>query len=220
VIQAADRKQRKRLREILKRLHQKYPEAVTALHYRSPLEMLVATILSAQCLDKTVNDVTPALFQQYQTARDYAEADPAELEKLIHRTGFFRNKAKNIMGMGQTLVEEFGGEVPRKMEELIRLPGVARKTANVVLGAVWGLAEGVVVDTHVKRITYRLGLTEQTNPDKIEKDLMALLPKKEWIFWGEAVILHGRETCAARKPRCEGCGLEGVCPKVGVKQSA
>ncbi len=220
MIQAADRKQRKRLREILKRLHQKYPEAVTALHYRSPLEMLVATILSAQCLDKTVNDVTPALFQQYQTARDYAEADPAELEKLIHRTGFFRNKAKNIMGMGQTLVEEFGGEVPRKMEELIRLPGVARKTANVVLGAVWGLAEGVVVDTHVKRITYRLGLTEQTNPDKIEKDLMALLPKKEWIFWGEAVILHGRETCAARKPRCEGCGLEGVCPKVGVKQSA
>ena len=217
--QETDKEQKKRLRETLKRLHLKYPEAVSALHHRTPLEMLVATILSAQCLDKTVNEVTPALFKQYKTARDYARADQAELEHLIHRTGFFRNKAKNLIGMGKTLGEEFGGEVPQTMGELIRLPGVARKTANVVLGAVWGIAEGVVVDTHVKRITYRLGLTEQTDPEKIEKELMALLPQQEWIFYGEAIILHGRETCVARKPKCPVCGLEGVCPKVGVQSS-
>lgn len=214
--QESDRERRRRVRQLLKRLHEKYPEATTALHYRTPLQMLVATILSAQCTDKVVNEVTPALFKRYRTARAYARANPAELEALIHRTGFFRNKAKSLIGMGKVLEEEFGGEVPRTMAELLRLPGVARKTANVVLGAVWGIAEGVVVDTHVKRITYRLGLSEQTDPEKVEQDLMALLPRSEWIFYGEAIILHGRETCVARKPRCEACVLADVCPRVGV----
>ena len=207
---------KKRVREILKRLHKKYPDATTALHFRTPVEMLVATILSAQCTDKVVNEVTPALFAQYPTAKHYAEADPAELEQMIHRTGFFRNKAKNLIGMGKALVELYGGEVPGTMAEMLRLPGVARKTANVVLGNAFGKAEGVVVDTHVQRITQRLGLTNQKTPEKIERDLMSLLPKKEWIFYGHAIILHGRETCVARKPKCPVCVLEGVCPKVGV----
>ena len=211
-----DEERKKRVREILRQLHRKYPEAATALHFRTPLEMLAATILSAQCLDKTVNEVTPALFARYPTAAAYAQADRGELEGLIHRTGFFRNKAKSLTGMGQALVELYGGEVPGTMAELLRLPGVARKTANVVLGSAFGKAEGVVVDTHVSRITQRLGLTAEKTPEKIEQALMTLLPKKEWIFYGEAIILHGRETCVARKPRCEGCGLEGVCPQVGV----
>jgi endonuclease-3 len=211
-----DEERRKRAREILKRLHKKYPEATTALHFRTPLEMLVATILSAQCTDKLVNEVTPALFERYPTAQHYAEAEQAELEKMIHRTGFFRNKAKSLIGMGRALVEQFGGELPQTMAELVRLPGVARKTANVVLGNAFGKAEGVVVDTHVQRITRRLGLSAEKTPEKIEQDLMALLPKREWIFYGHAIILHGRETCVARKPKCDECVLEGVCPKVGV----
>jgi endonuclease-3 len=214
--QETDEGRTKRVREILKRLHKQYPEAATALHFRTPLEMLAATILSAQCLDKTVNEVTPALFAKYPTAAAYAQADRGELEALIHRTGFFRNKAKSLMGMGQALVELYGGEVPGTMAEMVRLPGVARKTANVVLGSAFGRAEGVVVDTHVSRISQRLGLTVEKTPEKIEKDLMALLPKKEWIFFGEAIILHGRATCVARKPRCEVCVLEEVCPRVGV----
>ncbi len=216
MVQETDEERKKRLRVILKRLHEKYPDAATALHFRNPLEMLVATILSAQCTDKVVNEVTPALFARYPTARHYAEADPAELERMIHRTGFFRNKAKSLRGMGRALVEQFGGMVPDTMEELLRLPGVARKTANVVLGSAFGKAEGVVVDTHVQRITRRLGLSAEKTPEKIERDLMALLPKKEWIFYGHAIILHGRETCIARKPKCPECVLGEVCPKVGV----
>jgi len=207
---------RKRVRQILTRLRRRFPGATTALHFTTPLEMLVATVLSAQCTDKVVNEVTPALFRKYRTARDYAEADPAELEQMIRRTGFFHNKAKSLIGIGKTLVAEFGGEVPDTMEGLLHLPGVARKTANVVLGNAFGKAEGVVVDTHVKRIAYRLGLTKEKDPEKIERDLMALVPRKDWIFFGHAVILHGRETCLARKPRCEECILEEVCPKVGV----
>ncbi len=207
---------RKRVRQIVTRLRRRFPHATTALHFTTPLEMLVATVLSAQCTDKVVNEVTPALFRKYKTARDYAEADPAELEQMIRRTGFFRNKAKSLIGIGKALVAEFGGEVPDTMEGLLRLPGAARKTANVVLGNAFGKAEGVVVDTHVKRITYRLGLTKEKDPEKIERDLMALVPRKDWIFFGHAVILHGRETCLARKPKCEECVLEEVCPKVGV----
>lgn len=218
--QETDADLRKRVREITKRLRKRYPDARTALSFTTPLEMLVATILSAQCLDATVNEVTPALFAKYRTAADYASADKTELEELIRRSGFYHNKAKSLMGSGRMLVEEFGGEVPQTMAELLRLPGVARKTANVVLGNAFHKSEGVVVDTHVKRVSYRLGLTVQTDPVKIEKDLMAVLPKKDWIFLGEAITLHGRETCVARRPKCSICVINAVCPKLGVKVSS
>jgi len=207
---------KRRAQQIVERLRQHYPQAQTALHFRTPLEMLVATILSAQCTDAVVNQVTPALFARYPTARHYANADPTALETMIRPTGFFRNKTKSLIGMGKALVAEFGGEVPGTMAEMLRLPGVARKTANVVLQNAFGVVEGVVVDTHVKRITYRLGLTTEEDPQKVEQDLMALLPREEWRFWGHAVILHGRETCQARKPKCPECVVEDLCPKVGV----
>ncbi|HEY3398888.1 MAG TPA: endonuclease III [Armatimonadota bacterium] len=206
----------RRVTEILARLHERYPGATTALHYTTALELLAAVILSAQATDKVINEITPALFRQYPTARAYAEADPVELEQMIRRSGFFHNKAKSLRGMGAALVANFGGEVPGTLAELITLPGVARKTANVVLANAFGRAEGVVVDTHIKRVSYRLGLTAQTDPVKVEQDLMALLPREEWIFYGESVVLHGRDTCHARKPECPVCMLREVCPRVGV----
>jgi endonuclease-3 len=199
-------------------LHQLYPDADCELEYRDPLELLVATILSAQSTDKRVNLVTRSLFEKYRTARDYAGADPATLEREIHSTGFFRNKTKSLIGMGKGLVERFGGEVPRDLEQMVTLPGVARKTANVVLGTAYGIPSGFVVDTHVKRVAWRLGLTDEIEPETVEQDLMALFAPDQWIFLGHAMIWHGRRVCHARDPGCERCALAPVCLKRGVER--
>ena len=196
------------------RRHDPHPEC--ALDYASPYELICAVILSAQCTDKRVNLVTPALFARYPDAASLARADGADVETLVRTTGFFRNKAKNLVGMARGLVERFGGQVPRGMDELLSLPGVARKTANVVRGEVFGLADGVVVDTHVTRVAGRLGLTRHTDPVKIERDLMALLPRREWIGFSHRLIRLGRTICTARKPRCPECPLTEHCPKRGV----
>lgn len=214
-----------RAEKICQRILSEYPGATTALHWETPWELLVATILSAQCTDERVNEVTAKLFDKYRTVEDYARADPAAFEQEIQATGFFRNKTKSIIGAAQALLERFGGEVPRSMEELLTLPGVARKTANVVLGTAFGLATGVVVDTHVARLSGRMGLTPQQktkslNANKIEKDLMALIPQEHWIDFGHAMIWHGRRVCDARKPRCAECVLSDLCPKRGVKGAA
>jgi endonuclease-3 len=200
-----------RVQEILKRLAEHYPEAVCALHFNSPFQLLVATILSAQCTDARVNMVTPALFQRYPDSAHMAEADPEELQDMIRSTGFFRNKAKSLIGASKALVSEFGGEVPPAMEELLRLPGVARKTANVVLGTAFGIAAGVVVDTHVARVAGRLRLTRHTEPEKIEKDLMRVIPRDDWIAFAHRLIHHGRQICRAPKPRCQDCMLTDLC---------
>jgi len=205
-------KRRQRAAAIIPRLAEAYPGLEISLDWETPLDLVVATILSAQCTDERVNQTTPSLFARYRTARDYAEADRAELEELIRSTGFFRNKAKNIQGMGRTVAEEFGGEVPDTMEELLRLPGVARKTANVVLTNGFGKVEGIVVDTHVKRVSRRLGLTGETAPEKIERDLMKVLPEAEWHPFPWRLILHGRAICDARSPRCSDCLLSDLCP--------
>ena len=197
-------------------LRRLYPDSHCELAFSNPLELLVATILSAQCTDKRVNLVTPALFRRYKTAAAYAGAEPAELEGLIRSTGFFRAKAKSIMEMARALAERHGGKVPDSMEELLKLRGVARKTANVILGTAFGKAEGIVVDTHMKRLSYRLGLTDQEDPVKVEKDLMAEIPRKDWIFFGHALIWHGRRVCKAASPDCAACGLAAFCPKRGV----
>ncbi|HSL83688.1 MAG TPA: endonuclease III [Thermoanaerobaculia bacterium] len=201
-------------------LHELYPDADVELRWETPLELLVATILSAQSTDERVNKVTEDVFAKFRTARDYTDADPAAFQEEIRSTGFFRQKGKNVQGAARKIVEDFGGEVPETMEELVTLPGVARKTANLVLGTAFGKAEGVVVDTHVKRVSYRLGLTLETAPEKVERDLMDLLPRDEWIFAGHALILHGRRVCVARKPRCSACGLAESCPRNGVEASA
>jgi len=201
-----------RIPEILRLLHQEYPGATCELDYRSPLELLVATILSAQCTDERVNKVTPALFAAYPTAQAYAEADIEELQEEVRPTGFFRNKAKNIQGAARRIVEAYDGQVPSEMDDLITLPGVARKTANVVLGCAYHIADGVVVDTHVKRLSNRLGLTAESNPEKIERDLMNLVPQEEWIDIGHLLIFHGRRVCAARKPNCAACVISHLCP--------
>lgn len=201
-----------RVSRIVQRLNEKYPEARTALNFTNPLELLVATILSAQCPDERVNQVTAELFKKYRTARDYADAPLAELQQAVKPTGFFRNKAKAIRAACKKLVEEFNGQVPSTMEELLSLPGVARKTANVVLNNAFGIASGIVVDTHVMRVAERLGLTNNKVREKIEKDLMAAIPEKEWIGFSHRLIFHGRETCQARKPRCPQCILEPLCP--------
>ena len=200
-----------RVEAILQRLAKHYPNAVCALHHRNAWELMVATILSAQCTDVRVNLVTPALFQRFPTPQAMAKASQAEVEELVRTTGFFRNKAKNIVGAAQKLIAEFGGEVPRTMEELLTIPGVARKTANVVSGSWYKIPLGVVVDTHVMRITQRLEMTKSKTPEKIEQDMMRLLPQAGWIDFSHRVIHFGREICFARKPRCADCFLEDVC---------
>jgi endonuclease-3 len=203
---------RLRTRKIVTRLRREFPDARCALDHANPLELLVATILSAQCTDARVNMVTPALFAKYRSAADYAAADPAVFEKEIQSTGFFRNKTKSILGMAQALVERHHGRVPDTMEELVALPGVGRKTANVVLGNAFDKNEGIVVDTHVQRITGLLQLTPERTPEKIERDLMALVPRKDWTIFSHLLILHGRKTCIARRPRCEACVISQLCP--------
>ncbi len=205
-----------RIPEIIRRLRQLYPNATTELHYENAYQLLVATILSAQSTDERVNQVTPRLFQKYPTPADLAAADREELEEIIRSTGFYRQKARYLQEMADMLVREYGGEVPDRMEDLVRLPGVARKTANVVLGVVFHKAEGIVVDTHVKRVARRLGLTQQTDPNKIEQDLMALVPREEWIEFSHLLILHGRRVCTARKPKCGECVLNDICPSAEV----
>jgi len=199
-------------RTIDRRLARAYPDARCSLDHRSPFELLVATILSAQCTDERVNMVTPALFQRFPGPEHFAGATPAEIEEHVRSTGFFRNKARAIHGAATLIAERFGGEVPATMEELLRLPGVARKTANVVLGTAYGQASGVVVDTHVQRVTRRLGLTAEKDPAKIERDLMAILPAAVWVGFSHRVIQHGRRVCAARKPRCADCPVNDLCP--------
>lgn len=204
--------EQQRAREIVKRLRATYPDAKCSLDFTTPLELLVATILSAQCTDERVNAVTKQLFQKYRSAADYAGAAPEELEQDIKQTGFYRNKAKHLRAAGQMLVERYNGEVPRQMAELIMLPGVARKTANVVMGNAYGIVEGVVVDTHVGRLARRLGLTQSDDPVQVEQDLMALLPQSDWLDLSHMLIYHGRAICQARRPVCEECMLAEICP--------
>jgi endonuclease III len=200
-----------RVHAILQRLDEAYPEANCELVHKSPFELLISTILSAQCTDVTVNIVTKELFPKYPDARALAYADPRALELEIRPTGFFRNKTKSIMGASKKIVEEFSGKVPQTMEELLTLPGVARKTANVVLGSGFGIASGVVVDTHVQRLSQRLDLTKNTDPKKIEQDLMQIIPQEKWIIFSHQLIWHGRRVCNARKPKCVECNLERLC---------
>jgi endonuclease-3 len=202
---------RERVAAILDGLQKAYPKAVCALNHRSAWELVVATILSAQCTDVRVNLVTPELFKMFPTPKAMAAASLPELEEIIRTTGFFRNKSKSIKGAGRMVVEEFGGAVPRTMEELLRIPGVARKTANVVLGSWFGIAAGVVVDTHVLRLSRRLELTKETTPEKVEQDLMRVIPQEKWIGFSHEMIFHGRQICIARKPRCADCTLERLC---------
>jgi endonuclease-3 len=206
---------RERARRIVRILAKTYPAAHCALHYENPLQLLIATILSAQCTDVRVNIVTPALFARYREAKAFANANPRELETVIQSTGFFRNKARNIIACCKTLVEKYGGQVPRTMEELVPLPGIGRKTANVILGNAFGVP-GITVDTHVGRVSRRLGLTKHADAVKVERDLMELIPKKEWTMFSHRMIFHGRQICFARRPACDKCPLAKVCPKIGV----
>jgi endonuclease III len=201
-----------RMPEIIRLLRETFPDAKCELNFTNAWELLVATILSAQCTDQKVNQVTPALFTRYPTPKDLAEAEPEEVEKMIYSTGFYRNKAKSIQGAARRVVEAYGGEVPADINELLTLPGVARKTANVVLGNVFRIAEGVVVDTHVKRLADRLALTEKNTPEKIERDLMALTPRDEWIDLSHLLIFQGRRVCDAKKPNCAICSVRHLCP--------
>ena len=203
--------------ELLRRLHHEYPDAHCELDYENPLQLLIATILSAQCTDVRVNIVTKTLFRKYFSPEDYLNVSQEELEQDIHSTGFYRNKARNIRGACQKILDDFHGEVPQTMEELLTLPGVARKTANVVLGNAFHKSCGVVVDTHIKRVSFRLGMTRETDPKKVEQDLMKLIPQQDWTFAGHAIIWHGRRVCHARKPDCGNCVLEDICPKCGVE---
>jgi endonuclease-3 len=206
---AAERKAR--IAEILRRLDKMYPNATCALLHRNPWELLVATILSAQCTDKRVNLVTPGLFAKYPTPRDFAAVKPEVLAEDIRSTGFFNNKAKSIVGAAKKIVSEFGGKVPRTIEDMLTIPGAARKTANVVLGTAYGIASGVVVDTHVQRLSARLDLTKETDPVKIERDLMKIIPPERWILFSHQLILHGRALCVARNPKCAECDLNSLC---------
>jgi len=208
-----DRK--KRTAEIIKRLKKAYPDAYCALNHTNPFELLIATILSAQCTDERVNIVTADLFRKYRGPEDFVKVSQQELERDIHSTGFFRNKAKNIKACSQRLIEVYGGEIPRTMHEILTLGGVARKTGNVVLGNAFGIASGVVVDTHVSRLSQRLGLTEEKTPEKIERDLQELVPKKAWVMFSHWLIYHGRQVCNARKPKCQECVLADICPSFG-----
>ncbi len=208
----ANIEERERARKITARLKREYPEARCSLNFTSPLELLVATILSAQCTDERVNLVTEALFRKYREAGDYARAEPSELEADIRSTGFFRNKAKAIQGACRMIAERYEGRVPESLEELLELPGVARKTANVVLGNAFQVASGIVVDTHVARLSQRLKLTEHEQPEKIERDLIELVPRRDWIAFPHLLIAHGRRVCKARTPLCSECVLERLCP--------
>ena len=201
-----------RVTEILARLEQLYPEANCALLHQDPYQLLVATVLSAQCTDVRVNLVTPTLFKSYPNLQSLAQADPEELQEIIYSTGFFRNKARNLISTAKRLVEDFDSEVPNTMEDLLKLSGVARKTANVVLGTAFGISSGVVVDTHVKRLSRRLGLTHEDSPVKIEKDLMVKIPESRWIDFSHQLIHHGRKICKSRRPQCERCALADLCP--------
>jgi endonuclease-3 len=204
--------------EIMRRLEAAHPAATTELRWEDPLQLLVATILSAQCTDERVNIVTQGLFRRYRSVQDFAAAEPAELEDETRSTGFFRSKTASVIGSARMILEEFGGEVPRTMEEMLRLPGVQRKTANVVLGTAFGLATGIVVDTHMDRVSKRLGLVAPAvkRPEKIEEALMPLFPQDHWISFSHSMVLHGRYTCIARKPNCDECPVEDLCPKVGL----
>ena len=201
-----------RMPEIIRLLQETFPDAHCELNFTNGWELLVATILSAQCTDQKVNQVTPALFARYPTPQALAEADIAEVEKMIYSTGFYRNKAKSLQGMAHALLQDHGGVVPRTMKDLVVLPGVGRKTANVVLGNAYGVDEGVVVDTHVRRLSNRLGLTTEQDPEKIEQDLMRTVPKEDWTVFSHLLILHGRRVCKARKPECPDCVLNDICP--------
>jgi endonuclease III len=209
-----------RTKRIITALHGAYPNAHCELNYRNPLELLIATILSAQCTDKRVNIVTEKLFQKYGCAEDFAKADLRELENEIKTTGFFRNKARNIQACCQALVEKHGGAVPRTMEELTALGGVGRKTANVVLGNAFDINVGVVVDTHVTRLSLRLGLTRQTSAERIEEDLQKLVPREQWCLFSHLLIWHGRRRCLARLPDCPRCEVKNLCPRIGIPQRA
>jgi len=210
----------KHARRLIRLLQQQYPEPQCALTHDNPLQLLVATILSAQCTDVRVNMVTPALFARFPDAPALANAPLPELEKLIQSTGFFRNKAKNIKATCLAIVDEHGGQLPQELDALVKLPGVGRKTANVVLGSGFGIPSGVVVDTHVGRLSLRLGLTKQTDPVKVEHELNALVPQDHWIDFSHELILHGRAVCVARKPKCESCTLLKLCPQIGVTSTA
>ncbi|HWF38618.1 MAG TPA: endonuclease III [Candidatus Acidoferrales bacterium] len=202
---------RARVRAILEKLDEAYPAVTCALVHENPFQLLISTILSAQCTDVRVNEVTKTLYKKYPSPEAFAHANPAELEQDIRPTGFFRNKTKSIIGASKKLLEEFHGKVPQTMDELLTLPGVARKTANVVLGTAFGIASGVVVDTHVQRLAGRLDLTKNTDPKNIEQDLMKVIPKEKWILFSHQLIWHGRRVCVARKPRCLECNLESIC---------
>ena len=208
----SDIRLKQRARVIVSRLRRLYPQSNVALTHTNPLELLIATILSAQCTDVRVNIVTKDLFKKYRTVQDYAKASQRELEKDVHSTGFYRSKAKNIINCCKMLLSEFGGNVPDSMEELTKLAGVGRKTANVVLSNYFGIHAGIVVDTHVKRLAFRLGLTAKTNPEQVERDLTAIIPQKDWMSISNMLILHGRKVCPARKPKCAECSLNDVCP--------
>ncbi|MEW6130340.1 MAG: endonuclease III [Acidobacteriota bacterium] len=215
-MKSAEEKQR--TRKIISLLRKAYPDVKCSLNHANALELLIATILAAQCTDERVNMVTAELFRKYRKAEDYLQVPLAELEQDIRSTGFYRNKAKSIQGACKLLVEEFGGQVPQDFKELLRLPGVARKTANVVMGNAFGVASGVVVDTHVSRLTQLLGLTQNSAPEKIEQDLLELVPKNDWIDFSHLLIYHGRAVCIARRPQCDKCVLEKLCPSSLLKQ--
>ncbi|MCX8195010.1 MAG: endonuclease III [Candidatus Micrarchaeota archaeon] len=210
---------KKRAQKIIAILKKAYPSAACSLDYSNPLQLLVATILSAQCTDERVNKVTPALFERYKSAEDFANADIKELERYVRPTGFYKNKARNIQAACKIIVERFKGEVPRTMEEILSLPGVARKTANIVLGNAYGVVEGIAVDTHARRISYLLGLTKNADPKKIEKDLMELVPRNDWLHLSNLFVSHGRAVCIARRPLCSKCPVERLCPKNGLQKS-
>jgi endonuclease-3 len=201
---------------LLTRLRQTHPDARYELNWSTPFELLVATILAAQCTDERVNRVTATLFQKYPGPQAFADANTPELEEDLKPTGFYKQKARSVQGMSRELLAKFGGEVPRSMEGLVTLPGVARKTANVVLNTAFNLPSGIIVDTHVARVSQRMGITKREKPEEIEQDLMKLVPQDQWTFFGPATVLHGRYTCTARKPKCEECPLNDLCPKIGV----
>ena len=201
---------------VTRQLRRHYPDATCALDFRNPLELLVATILSAQCTDERVNLVTKDLFRKYRSAADYAHAGQSRLEQEIRSTGFFRNKAKSIRACCQVLLERYDGRLPQQLDALVELPGIGRKTANVVLGTAFGIASGIAVDTHVARVSRRLGLTENKDPNKIEQDLMEQIPRKQWVTFSHQMIHHGRRICSARKPKCDECPMVSFCPRIGV----